>query len=90
MITRGEFLAARAPVEARLQNAQKRLAKLSHSSAVSDYVGHADLLRERWAQLPLTGQHAVVAAVLDHLVVHSARRGYNRFDPERFKPVWRA
>jgi site-specific DNA recombinase len=89
-ITRGEFLAARTPLEARLQNAQKQLAKLSHSSAVSDYVGNADLLRERWAELPLTGQHAVVAAVLDHLVVQPARRGYNRFDPERFKPVWRA
>ena len=91
LITRGEFLAARTPVEARLQNAQKQLAKLSHSSAVSDYVGNADLLRERWAELPLTGQHAVVAAVLDHLVVHPAtRRGYNGFDPQRFKPVWRA
>ena len=90
VVTRGEFLAARAPVEARLQSAQKRLAKLSHSSAVSDYVGDADLLRERWADLPLTGQHAVVAAVLDHLIVRSARRGYNRFDPKRFEPVWRA
>ena len=90
LITRGEFLAARTPVETRLQNAQKRLAKLSHSSAISDYVGNADLLRERWAGLPLTGQHAIVAAVLDHLVVQPARRGYNRFAPERFTPVWRA
>lgn len=90
LITRGEFLAARTPLEARLQNAQKQLAKLSHSSALSDYVGDADLLRERWADLPLTGQHAVVAAVLDHLVVHPARRGYNRFNPDRFTPVWRA
>lgn len=89
VITRGEFLAARSPLEARLQNAQKQLAKLSHSSAVSEYVGDADLLRERWADLPLTGQHAIVAAVLDHLVVRPARRGYNRFTPDRFTPVWR-
>jgi site-specific DNA recombinase len=90
-ITRVEFLAARAPAEARLQGAQKRLAKLGHASVVSDYIGNADALRERWATLPLTGQRAVVAAVLDHLIVKPAqRRGYNGFDASRFEPIWRA
>jgi len=70
--------------------AQKRLAKLSQSSAVSDYIGNAEALRERWADLPLSGQQAVVAAVLDHLIVQpSQRRGSNQFDPSRFTPVWR-
>lgn len=90
VITRQEWLAARRPIEDRLQLAQKRLAKLSQSSAVSDYIGNAEALRERWADLPLSGQQAVVAAVLDHLIVQpSQRRGSNQFDPSRFTPVWR-
>jgi site-specific DNA recombinase len=89
-ITRDEWLAARQLIEHRLQLAQKRLAKLGRSSAVTEYVGHADILRDRWADLPLSGQQAVVAAVLDHLVVQPARRGFNGFDPSRFQPVWRA
>ncbi|HUO69293.1 MAG TPA: recombinase family protein [Solirubrobacteraceae bacterium] len=90
IITRQEWLAARQPIEDRLQFAQKRLAKLSQTSAIGDYVGNGDALRERWEELPLTGQQAVVAAVVDHLVVKPGRRGYNRFDPSRFEPVWRA
>jgi site-specific DNA recombinase len=89
-IGRQEWLAARGPIEQRLHAAQKRLAKLTHSTVLSDYVGNADALRERWADLPLSGQHAVVAAVLDHLVVRPAtRRGFNGFDSSRFEPVWR-
>ena len=38
----------------------------------------------------LTRQHAIVAAVIDHITVAPARRGYNRFDPTRFTPLWRA
>jgi hypothetical protein len=88
-ITRQEWLAARRPIEERLQSAQKRLARLSRTSAVSEYLGNADALRERWDGLQLSGQHAVVAAVLDHLVVRPARRGFNGFDASRFDPVWR-
>jgi hypothetical protein len=39
--------------------------------------------------LPHTRQHAIVAAVLDHVVVGPGRRGYNRFDPSGLSPVWR-
>ena len=53
-------------------------------------VGNATDCGSSWPKLPLTRQHAIVAAVLDHLVVAPGRRGYNRFDPSRFEPVWRA
>ena len=53
------------------------------------HVGNAAGLRERWADLPLTGQAAIVSAVLDHVLVGAGRRGFNGFDPDRFQPVWR-
>jgi len=90
VISVSEWLAARRPIEQRLAAATKQLAKLSRSTVLDDYLGDAKGLRERWAGLDLTRQHAIVAAVLDHLVVGPARRGYNRFDPDRLRPVWRA
>ena len=33
--------------------------------------------------------HAVIAAVLAHVVVRPGRRGFNRFDPQRFELIWR-
>lgn len=84
-----EWLAARKPIEQRLTQAKRQLARLSRVSVLEGHVGQAPALRERWPDLPLTRQHAIVAAVLDHLVVGPGRRGYNRFDPSRLSPVWR-
>jgi DNA invertase Pin-like site-specific DNA recombinase len=84
-----EWLAARQPIEHRLSQAKRQLARLSRVSVLEGHVGHAPALRERWPDLPLTRQHAIVAAVLDHVVVGPGRRGYNRFDPTRLTPVWK-
>ena len=84
-----EWLAARQPIEQRLTQAKRQLARLSRVSVLEGHVGQAPALRERWADLPLTRQHAIVAAVLDHVVVGPGRRGYNRFDPDRLTPVWK-
>ena len=84
-----EWQAARAPIEHRVTDAKKQLAKLTRTTALAGQIGHAAELRERWASLPLTRQHAIVAAVLDHVVVGPGRRGFNRFDPDRLTPVWR-
>ena len=84
-----EWLAARKPIEQRLTQAKRQLARLSRVSVLEGHAGHAPALRERWPDLPLARQHAIVAAVLDHVVVGPGRRGYNRFDPSRLTPVWR-
>ena len=39
--------------------------------------------------MTLTRQQQIVAALLDHVVVGPARRGFNRFDPSRLTAVWR-
>jgi site-specific DNA recombinase len=89
-ITLKEWLAARKPIEQRLTTARKRLAKTARSTVLDDYAGNADALREHWDSLDLSQQHAIVAAVLDHVTVGPGRPGYNRFDENRLTPVWRA
>ena len=84
-----EWIAARSPVDARVKEAKRRLGRLSRSASLDGFVGNATGLRERWEGLLLHRQHAIVAAVLDHLVVGPGRRGFNGFDPSRFRPVWR-
>jgi site-specific DNA recombinase len=84
-----ELRAARAPIEQRLSAARKQLTKVSRASVIDRYVGNGEGLRAEWDSLDLSQQHAIVAAVLDHVVVGPARRGYNRFDESRLTPRFR-
>jgi DNA invertase Pin-like site-specific DNA recombinase len=88
-ISMDELRAARKPIEQRLTNARKQLGKVSRSSVLDRYVGNGEGLRAEWASLDLSQQHAIVAAVVDSVVVGPARRGYNRFDESRLTPRWR-
>ncbi len=88
-ITLPEWFAARAPIEQRMEIAKRQLARLGRVSVVQGHVGHASALRKTWRDLPLTRQRAIVAAVLDHVVIGPGKRGLNRFDETRLSPVWR-
>ena len=88
-ITRGEYMTARGPIEERRTAARKRLAKASRVTVLDGWVGNSAELREVWGELDMTRQHAIISAVLDHVVVGPARRGYNRFDWSRLEPRWR-
>lgn len=88
-ITFPEFLAARKPIEARIDAGQRKVSRLTQTSAIAGYVGDGEALRTGWADLPLTRQRAIVEAVLDRAVIRPAVRGRTRFDPDRVDPVWR-
>jgi site-specific DNA recombinase len=88
-ITFAELLAARNPIEARIEASRRKLSRLTRSTALDRYVGDSSSLRASWADLPLPRQRAVVAAVLDRAVIRPAVRGRNSFDPARVEPTWR-
>jgi hypothetical protein len=88
-ITLREYLAARKPIEQRIDAARRRISRERGSSALDGLVGTGPMLRARWTTLPLARQHAIVAAVLDHITVGPAVRGRNTFDPSRLVPLWR-
>ena len=88
-ITFPEYLAARKPIEARIEAAKRALSRTTRTTAVADYLGDSAALRERWADLPLARQRAIVAALLDRATVGPGVRGRTAFDPSRVSPVWR-
>jgi site-specific DNA recombinase len=88
-ITLREYLAAREPIEARIETAKRRISRITRTAAVDRYVGDSAALRTAWVDLPLPRQRAIVAAVLDRAVISPAVRGRNTFDSRRVEPVWR-
>ncbi len=85
-----EWLAARKPIEQRITQARKQLAKTTRTNTLDQYVGNGDELRALWCDLDLSVQHSIASAVFDHVAVGPARRGYNRFDESRLTPAFRA
>lgn len=90
VIGRSEWLAARAPIEARIDAANRKLSRMSRSAALDPYVGKSGALRTAWPTLPLNRQRSIVSSLLDRAVVRSAVRGRTTFDSDRIEPVWRA
>jgi DNA invertase Pin-like site-specific DNA recombinase len=89
VITRQEFFSARAAVQARLETNRARLA--SHRShAIMTAVGAGAEVRKQWPTRSLEWKRAILAAVLDHVVLLPAIKGLNKFDPELVEIVWRA
>lgn len=84
-----EWMAARGPIEDRLQGAKSQLARNNGSRAVAEFIGTGLDLRGLWSDLPLSRRRAVLAALIDYVSIGPAVRGRNRFDPERVTPVWR-
>lgn len=88
-VTFPEYLAARKPIEARIDAARGRVSRLTRTAALDGYIGESATLRAAWADLALNRQRAIIAAVLDHATVRGAVRGRTAFDPDRIEPLWR-
>lgn len=84
-----EWLAAREPLERSLERARRQLSTRAGIDAAATYAGRGDALRDAWDSFEIDRRQAVVASVVDRVLVSPARRGLNRFDPGRFEIVWR-
>lgn len=85
-ISRFEWKAARDPLEAQLTGVDQQLSRLSTATTLDRLVGQGAALRDRWEQMTLERQAAIVRAVLDYATILPATS--NRFDAGRVQPVW--
>ena len=89
-IGRSEWVAARKPIEARIEDVQRRLSRMARNDALTNVVGNGEALAQTWATLPLSRQHAIIKAVVDQVVISPAtQRGLQEVSPDRFDVVWR-
>jgi site-specific DNA recombinase len=89
-IDRAGLRKARERIENRRASNRRTLARLNNHGAIDGLVGNGEQLRQRWADLNLTRQAAIIKAVLDHVVIHPASKpGCRGLDIDRVEPVWR-
>jgi DNA invertase Pin-like site-specific DNA recombinase len=85
-----EWLIARKEIEARLTVQRTHLRRTDRRRALREVVGQGGALRRRWLELNLDQQRAIIATVLDRVLVSRSRvPGRIQFDPGRLDPVWK-
>ena len=87
-VTARECMSARKPIEARIKEAQRRLARATRAEALAGLPGNGDSLRAQWAGLTFARQCAIVAAILDHAVIGPGTLGARALDPACVQPLW--
>ena len=88
-IGRAEYFAARDAIAGRLDANRHQLAKSNGHGTISGVIGAGDEVRRQWNQRGLDWQRAVIAAIVDHIVIDAAVKGRNVFDPSLVSIVWR-
>lgn len=88
-ISMREWLAAREPMQRQLDDTRRRVAREGSVTILAEYAGRSEQLRADWEAMTLERRRALIAAALHHVIVLPGRRGFNKFQPERFQLVWR-
>lgn len=87
-IGRSEWMAAREPIRDRIDQARRRLSRLSPTTPSDGYVGQSELLRAAWTGLTPARQKAIVRGLIERVIAPPAKPGA-KFEPDRCEPIWR-
>lgn len=90
LLSRSEFLAAKAAIESKIDDARAGLSKAESGRVFMDFPRSERALRAAWDDRGLDWRRAVVDAVLEKVILHSAVRGRNFFDPDRVELIFKA
>jgi site-specific DNA recombinase len=86
-----EWLAAREPIEARIEQARRALDRRASAGVLAGVTPAT--LRAEWARWAKAGdtdrQRALLELAVAAVVVRKGRPGYNKPDPDRIDPVWK-
>ncbi len=88
-ISRGEFFAARDAVQARLERNRAHLGSHQGYAIMEGVLSAGAEIRKQWPGRSLEWKRALIAAVIDHVVLLPAVKGKNKFDPTLVQLVWR-
>lgn len=85
-----EWQAIRKPIEARIAETTARMAQDATTRVLEPLRGAGADVRALWESQGFDQRRAVIAALIDHVMIGPAIRGRNRFDPDRVSVEWRA
>lgn len=88
-ISMREWMTAKKPITDRHDAVQRQLATLTRTTALNGLVGNGETLRGTWSSLNLSRQHAIITALVDHIVIGPGTPGSRSVDPARVGIVWR-
>lgn len=88
-ISAREWMTARNPIEARISDTERRIARRTRTDALTGWVGNSDELRTKWESLNLTRQAAIVNAIVDRVIIGPGTSGARELDPDRVSVVWK-
>ncbi|MBB4939028.1 DNA invertase Pin-like site-specific DNA recombinase [Streptosporangium album] len=63
-ISRKEWMAARAPIDARLEKSRAQLARMSRTSPLLSFIGTAEEMLSRWEAMNVSQQRAIIASAV--------------------------
>lgn len=89
LLSRSEFLAAKAAIEAKIEAVRADLSKVESGRVFMDFPRSERALRAAWEDRGLDWRRAVVDATLEKVVLHSAVKGRNFFDRTRVELVYK-
>lgn len=89
VIGRGEYLAARQSLEARIAAERRRLVRTVESEQVAAYSGALADVRARWDAATWDQQRSLAVALVERVDIAGVDRSANRFDADRAKVTWR-
>jgi len=87
-LTKLEFAGLRREARARLDDAERQMERITRATPTA-LLPQPGALTAAWPAMTLDEHRAVLAAVIDHVVVAKATPPMNVFNPERLHPVWR-
>ena len=88
-VTLAEWIAARKPIEERINSSERLLSRSTSSDALIGFIGSPEL-RTKWATLNLSRQHAIVSAMIDQVgIMPKLKAASQSLDPNRVKATWR-
>lgn len=86
-ISRAELRVARAPLQHRIEQAERQLKQIAGKHRLDGLAGEGTALSGDWANLNLARQAAIVSAVLDYATIMPSPPRHV-VDPNRIVPTW--
>ena len=89
-ISMRELLAARSPIQSRIESATKCLRHETLRLTRDEMPVDVEDLRATWAEMSVDRKRSVIKSILDYAIIHPAIPGLRHFDTNRVEPVWAA